>query len=178
MFGSLKKNISNYVLQKQGKHLVRSKELKTLENSSTAGILFKLTNNSSDFDTYLEFMHYLTSRNIRVFAIAYYEGKNIPAMYLNSKEINLLSFHNINWHFKPTAPFIKAFIETEYDLLLDLSTEECLPLEHISQLSRAKFKVGINNSSKNFTDLMIDVKDNTSPTYFIEQIKHFLTILK
>ncbi|MCB0410113.1 MAG: hypothetical protein KDD29_07825, partial [Flavobacteriales bacterium] len=79
----------------------------------------------------------------------------------------------------PTGTDVTNFIEKPFSILIDLNTEDCFPLEYISTLSKAKFKVGANGNYRDEEcDLTIDISQNKSLDYLIIQIKHYLKMIQ
>jgi hypothetical protein len=64
-----------------------------------------------------------------------------------------------------------------FDILIDLSTEEVFPLKWVVSLSKAKFRVGNLSYPDNPNDLIINIKPNEDLSYLISQIKHYLNLI-
>ncbi|MCD8528766.1 MAG: hypothetical protein LRY27_02035 [Chitinophagales bacterium] len=79
----------------------------------------------------------------------------------------------------PDSDRIQKFENTSFDMLIVALTEECLPIEYIAAASKAKFKVGTFNQHKTiYYDLMVDTNQNKDLKYLLEQIHHFIKVLK
>jgi hypothetical protein len=63
--------------------------------------------------------------------------------------------------------------------LIDLNINNDFPLEYISTLSVATFKVGATGSYRDEEfDLTINIGENQSTKYLVTQIKHYLSMIK
>ncbi|TSA49937.1 MAG: hypothetical protein D4R43_03060 [Sphingobacteriales bacterium] len=73
---------------------------------------------------------------------------------------------------------VDEFIDRKFDILINVSIKENLPLEYIAALSQASYRVGLYDPNKLYcNDLMIDLKGNKTLQKYIDQVKHYLHIL-
>ncbi len=117
----------------------------------------------------------LKTQNKKTDILAYIEkerpGEAISVDYFSGKDINLFYF--------PKQAKALELMNTKYDLLINLCTEECLPLEYISALSKASFRTGRYLPDKTYCyDLMIETSGNKSAEYLAGQTEHFLKMIK
>jgi hypothetical protein len=92
-------------------------------------------------------------------------------------ETNCLTPKGLNWLGFPKRGMTDIFIETEFDLLFNITTEQCYPLEVISALSAASFKTGYDVNHKGFYDLDIDVSSQPDSLFLAEQQLLYLSKL-
>ncbi|PKP36017.1 MAG: hypothetical protein CVT98_09585 [Bacteroidetes bacterium HGW-Bacteroidetes-15] len=176
MFTKLKSKIGHSRLSKQLKSLQRNKMVYNLDSARRIGIVF-IASSDLVFEQAIGFMNFLKEKNLDVKLIAYYPGKEIPQQFLLRKNINVFTKKDLNWYYKPLATFADEFIQSEFDILIDLSMQEAFPLKWISSLSRAKFKVGNLSYFGNPYDLVINIKPEEKLDYLISQIKHYLHLI-
>lgn len=75
---------------------------------------------------------------------------NLPDFkILHRKSVNKLSF--------PSPVFMRELEETEFDLLIDLTTKEILPLQYLALFAKAACKAGIKKNEINLYDFVVDV---------------------
>lgn len=160
-------------IEKQVKTINRNKMVYNLTTARSVGIVF-FANNLNQIELVSDFMDYFKEKTIGVKAIGFYPQKEIPANFLNTKQIDFFCKRNLNWYQKPITPIVDVFASTEYDILIDLNFEEFLPLRWISSISRAKFKVGASNYFQNPFDLIVSVDKSKGQTYLMEQILKIL----
>ncbi|MCL2328974.1 MAG: hypothetical protein FWC39_10760 [Bacteroidetes bacterium] len=84
---------------------------------------------------------------------------------------------DFTWYGTAKSETLEKFINTPFDMLIDLSVEQNFPLEYIVQLSKASFKIGRLNQSLLY-DFMIDIKNEKNIDYLIQQISVYLPSLK
>lgn len=173
---NIKIAIGNRILKKKLRHFSRVREGHNLETAKTAGIIFTPTDQIS-FEQIKHFLSYLSGYKLQIYVLGYVDAKVIPESFLFWKGINLFSRKELSWVRIPQTPLITDFIEKPFDILLDLSLEDYFPVEYISRLSKAKFKVGRFTSVHNSFDLMFDIENNKSLEVYLEQIKNYLNLI-
>ena len=114
----------------------------------------------------------------KIMALSYFSGKILPA-YLQAKlSFDFFTKKELNWHQRPSGTVVNNFVNEEYDILIDLSPPESLPLRFILVQSKARFKVGMmSDENQPYYDFLIDIGENQTPERFIEQVNHYLKIL-
>jgi len=125
-----------------------------------------------------DFYKYLKSLNIDTWSLGFAEDESVIKAYSYQIGMNHFTKKRLNWFNKPTSSSAEQFIEKEFDLLVDLTIEKFFPLEYILGASKAKFKLGRFYEENNYYDLMIDIDKNKDLEFFIEQIKHYLSLIK
>jgi len=120
---------------------------------------------------------FLKSNNVTVTALGYYPGKTIPDKFLLHSNINFFSNNDLNWYYKPKNTSLNKFINQKIDLFFDLSINNYFPVDFVSLLSNASFKVGMEKKDNVDFDLMINIDKNKTIPYLIEQIKHYLMLI-
>jgi len=66
------------------------------------------------------------------------------------------------------------FMEFEYDLLFLISLTPCFPLEAITALTKAHFKIGPAFGQVDYLDLSIDTGDNKNSLYLVKQQIYYI----
>lgn len=158
------------------KNSTRNKHLHNFETANSAGILFDASDTES-FKYIKEFSKFLKSNNIRTYLLGYIESKEVPDEMVLWDDCDIVSINDIDWLLRPKSPAALDFINSEYNILFDLSLKHNFTMCYISKLSSADFKVGRYTDEDNDFDLMIDVNKNPRVDYFIEQIKNYISIL-
>lgn len=90
---------------------------------------------------------------------------------------NVLSPKDIDWLGFPKPGPADEFINTEFDLLLNIALEQNFVLDYITALSRAKFKIGWSPVESNFFDLNIAIGENPDALFLAKQQIFYLTQL-
>lgn len=155
--------------------LVRNRKAFNLETARYVGILYRL----EDENTYKiieEFLKTLAEYNLKTKVACITDLKIIPHYFIPKLSQDILTVKDINWKFQPIKPFIKDFLEEEFDILIDLSLNEHLPLLYLSANSKANMKIGkYDETHQIYFDLMIDLPSDASLEYFIKQVIFYLS---
>ena len=165
-------------LKKERKSLKRNIKAFSIENATTIGIVYNATNRN-DEDVVKKFVQYLKEERKDVLSIGYIDSKDSSDIV--KAHLNYVYFDNrdLSKRLIPTGIDVNNFINKSYSIIIDLNINECFPIEYITSLSQAKFKVGAKGSYRDdVCDLLIDVDQNKKLEYFIIQVKHYLNMIK
>ncbi len=79
----------------------------------------------------------------------------------------------------PDSLEIKNFVSESFDILINLNEGNCFPLNYITAMSKAKFRIG-RYSKKNLSnfDMLIEAGNSTSLSNFIKEVDKYLRIIK
>lgn len=176
ILSNLKRRVFLSKLGKQCKGLARQKEVHNLVTARTVGVLC-YAESAADFELAMQFVSFITGKNLQACLVVYVPSKVVPESYLLRKNANIFSIKELNWYQKPIIQFVDEFIAMDYDILVDLSRVETLPLRWIATLSRANFKVGRLNYLGCPSDLTISLKSTDTMEYYISQIKYYLNLI-
>ena len=87
--------------------------------------------------------------------------KHIPGWLVKKLDSGYFCKSDLNWYGKPQKE-VQAFIDCEFDILLDLELEPILPLKHVLVQSKAKMKVVAAQPEWDIMDYDFQVvRDNT-----------------
>lgn len=114
----------------------------------------------------------------KILALGYSNEKAMPG-YLHAK-LNFDAFcqKDLNWYRIPHGNTVSNFIAEEYEVLIDLTLEDHLPIQYVVARSRARFKVGrFSESNKRFHDMMIDMAGARSLPQLITQVDRYLLMI-
>jgi hypothetical protein len=164
-------------LRRESSRVRRVRKVINLARASSIGVLYYLP----DEPTYRKISKYvkkLQDSGIKVKALGYVHSKRLTGQFLPKLSYDFLYPAGLNWQFKPVAQAAKDFIDEEFDILLDLSVEDYIPLLYITGVSRARFKAGLKSDRRSrYLDLMIDLGEKDGLDELIEQVDHYLTII-
>ncbi len=175
MFKSIRKRIGRSIIVRKTRNRKREKNIYGFEEAKLIGVLFK-TQNINEFNLIKDFLLYLRKFDCQVVALCYIDSKKIPDYYLLKKGFNFFTKNDLSFFYIPKSQLIEDFINQKFDILLDLSIDELIPIEYIVDLSRAKFKIGKLKKNNHLYDLMIDVSKNNTIESLIENMKYYIPI--
>jgi hypothetical protein len=148
-----------------------------LESARTATILYYLPDEATYKKVEL-ILSRLNELNLKTRVVCYTDLKIIPHYFIPKITQDIITAKDVNWRFQPQKPFVKEFIDTEFDILIDLSLSDYLPLLYCSALSKAGLKVGrYNEDHQSFYDLMIHAGQDETIDSFADQVIHYLSMI-
>jgi hypothetical protein len=93
----------------------------------------------------------------------------VPTVFFTDKDLN--------WYGKPKFKDVDNFIETPFDLLINLASNDTWAIKFSTLLSRAKFKVGKLEDNSDVYDFMVDNSNNLSTDNLHKLILDYLKII-
>jgi hypothetical protein len=174
-----------YFLQKKLSTVHRNRKLVSINAAASVGILFELT----DEPTYSSVQKYLQKfqeKKVRVKALGYASNKLVTNQFLPVLTFDFFRENQVNWMGLPNAKCAQDFIETEFDICINIASEKIFPLHCVAGLSRARLKVGPfsqeltglgENDLTNIYDILMRTEVNHDQIGFLETIHEYLTIL-
>lgn len=141
------------------------------------GIVF----NYSDSDFIEEFKKSPEFSGKDVSFISYENEKNRKTDYRNTTtKNNFLIFNksSLNWYGKPDDKIVGHFIDTDYDILIDMNQSDCLPLKYIVASSKASFKVGRRQTLlSDIYDIILDLGSSHTIRDYSKQVFVYLNMI-
>ena len=103
--------------------------------------------------------------------------KQIQSLILPQRRI--LSAADFHWWGTPKQEILTDLDRREYDLMIDLTQQTCVPLHYIALRARASFKTGrVLPLTNGIYDFMINMPDeDRSQATLFNQIIHYLMII-
>jgi hypothetical protein len=146
-----------------------------LDSARTVALLYYLPDEDT-YKTMETILAKLYELNLKVRVVAYANQKFNPHYFIPKISQDIITAKDVNWRYQPQKAFVKEFIETEYDILIDLSLDDHLPLLYCAALSQAGLKVGrFQEDHQLFYDLMIHTGADESIDSFATQVIHYLS---
>lgn len=174
----IQEKIGRFQLKKEQKQLKRNVKAFSIEKASTIGVLYNATNRN-DAEAVKKFIQYLKEERKDVLSLGFIDTKESSELISPTLNYTFFDQNDLSKSLVPTGNDVEGFINKSFSILIDLNTQDCFPLEYISNLSHAKFKVGAKGSYRNnVCDLIIDIDDNPKLKFLIIQVKHYLKMIK
>ena len=146
-----------------------------LESARTVALLYYLPDEAT-FKTAETIVSRLNSMNLKVRVVCYTEQKTIPHYFVPKINQDIITVKDVNWRLQPVKPFVKDFLNTEYDILIDLSLDDHPPLRYCAAMSKANLKVGrMQEGHQLIYDLMIQAGPGETIDSFLNQVIHYLS---
>lgn len=168
-------NFGKYILKRRLKKLSRKVVTHNLNSAKTALILYH-ANDPINQDIVKHFARSLKEELIQVHTLGYISnlGKKqaLPEENQGYEFFNQMMLSRLRI---PEPTFIKKHIAKNYHLLIDLNVEGHFPLQYISSLSKAEFKVG---KSGDYRDEVCDLTLDLQTKNIEELTKQIITYLE
>lgn len=162
-----------YFLKKELKAHHVERKATSLDKANEIGILF----DASDPDKVAAINHFadgLKRDKKRIVMLGFY---NTPKNAINFN-FSYFNQKNLNWILEPHGNTVEEFIAKKFDILINAYFSENLPLEYVSALSQASFRIGSFTKEKTYAyDFMVDMKDERDLQLLMKQYRHYLEML-
>lgn len=164
---------------KELKKIKVKREVVSFDEAGKIGLLYDATD-EKDYEMVKTYV-----KNIRanfkkdILAMGYVDKKELPQSQFAQYGLDFFTKRDINFKMVPTNPIVQNFINEKFDILINLNSGKCFPLRYISALSHARFRVGryLRNATDSY-DMMVQIKGEPTIKTVIEEIEHFLKLLK
>lgn len=175
---NIQEKLGRLRLKKEQKKLKRNVKAFNIENASSVAVIYNATNRT-DADMVKKFVQYLKEERKEVLSLGFINSKESSDLVTPQLNYNYFDRTNLSKSMIPKGNDVENFIKKPFSILIDLNIDECFPIEYITSLSRAKFKVAASgNYRNNNCDLTIDISENKKLEYLIIQVKHYLKMIK
>jgi len=132
-----------------------------------------------DFACLSRFNQKMHERNIEVKILGYFPGKNLPNQYTAIRYLTCIRKGEINFFYHPVSSETNNFISNRFDILIDINFEKLVPLQYVSSISDARFKIGLFESEtiNNPFDMMMEIKNPVDVENYLNQVIHYLEMI-
>lgn len=141
----------------------------SLEKALSVGFLFDGTQ-SEDRELVLGYAKKLKANGKKVKLLSFFDNdlksENFTFAHFNKKQLD--------WALRPKLKTVEDFMQQPFDLLINLSKKNILPLEYVAANSKARFRVGPSTEHTYCYDLMIEHTEKQSLKFFIQQVEQYL----
>lgn len=175
----------NYFLNKGITSLKRNKKLVNIYSAASIGILFELTDESVYY-AIQKYFQKLQEKKIKVKALGFTSNKLVTNQFLPVLSFDFFDNKQMNWFYIPKATCVQDFINSDFDICINIAAENVFPLKYIAGLSKARLKVGAYskdmpgkkyNELAGIYDIMMLAEENHDQIAFLDNIHEYLTIL-
>jgi hypothetical protein len=178
LFREIRLKTGNSILSKKLEKVRRKVFYSNISRIKTIGILWDALK-PEDFSSLSRFHQQMNERGINVNILGYYPGKELPNQYTALRYFSCFRKQEINFFYIPVSSETERFINTMFDILIDVNFEKAFPLYYISSLSKASFKVGLFDTEADSStfDLMIELKKPVRVEEYLSNVVHYLEMI-
>ena len=144
----------------------------SMQNAKKVGVLF-VVNSEKDLDVIRTILKRINSENVQTFALGYIPTKKPGDFYLSQKAFNFFSDKDLDFFLRPNSTEAIEFMQTPFDMLIDMGTVDFYPMQYLLYKSKAKFKIGWFGDKQPF-DLMLSIDSKKGIEYYFEQVMFYL----
>ena len=168
------KYIAAYQIKKIAS-LPRNKEFIKFSEAKSVGLVFDASD-KEEFEVIKKFIQQIKEFTKGIHAIGFVDDKITPSYSYIKTDIDLFNKKELKNLYQSQSPYIKTFMETERDILIDANISNKLPLRYIAAASKAKCKVGQHTSGNELMhDVLLNVGSNNGLEFFLQQAIKYLT---
>jgi len=171
MISLIKRHLFNRSLKKHKSF--REKKIVSLEQVRSMGIICQITDENSYKEMY-DLFSKLHSPKRTVWLMGYINESKVPYFCLQQLTADYFSRKQLNWYGKPDFIQLHDFIDKDFDILIDFSRNDLLPLQYILSASKAKLLVGSNNYAREYYDIFIQDEREMNWMRFLKIIHDYL----
>ncbi len=150
------------------KSVRRTKKFVNLDSARTAGIIWT----EYDHPVFESLVKVLEQKQISWTDLCFSDDKTIE------KAVNRISKKDFSPQGLPQSAVVEDFVNTEFDLFIDISLSSSIYAQAVRLLSRASCKAGWSDATPDFFDFRIDVSKRPEPAFLVEQLTHYLSEIK
>lgn len=148
-----------------------------LPEATTIGILYEWAPSGENSEIF-RFAEQLRQMGKKVSTLGYYNGRKLPENFTPTRISHIIVPKHLNWYKKAMHDTAAGFRDNDYDILIDLSGQDCLPLKYIVTSCKSRFRISeAGDSNTPVFDLMIKRDHSLPMSAFTDHIIHYLTIL-
>jgi len=178
LFKNTRLKIGKAILNKKVARANRRVFYSNISQVKTIGIVWDASK-TQDFSCLSRFYQKMHERNIEVKILGYFPGKELPDQYTAIRYLTCIRRMELNIFYQPVSMDTNNFIGHRYEVLIDINFNNLFPLQYISSLSNAGFKVGLLKSEvKNSPfDLMMEITRPIDLENYLDQIIIYLEMI-
>jgi hypothetical protein len=174
---NIRQTAGAYFFRKELEKITRNRKIMNIDDAKTIGLVY----DASDEATYgvvSNFVRFFQDNQKTVKALGFVNYSRLPHYCFPKLSYDYFTKKELNWYFKPNAARVNDFINEEFDIMIDLCMHDCFPLNYISGVSKAKFKVGrYGEKHSAIYDFMLNVDHNISMEDYFKEIIRYLSII-
>lgn len=175
---NIQEKLGRVKLKKEKRKLSRKVKAFNIDKASSIGVLYNATNRS-EAEIVKKFIQHLKEERKEVISLGFIDSKDASNMVTPILNYHFFDRSHLSKIMTPNHNDVSNFINNPFSILIDLNINESFPLEYISTLSKAKFKVGALGSYRDENcDMVIDIEKNRNVDFLIIQVRHYLNMIK
>jgi hypothetical protein len=179
LFKNIRLKIGSAILSKKAARTRREVRYSGFQDIKSIGIVWDASK-PSEFASLSRFHQKMQDLKIEVKIFGYFPGNNLPDQYTAIRYLTCIRRDELNKFYLPDTPETNSFINTRFDILIDINFDKLFSLNYVTALSRARLKVGLyeKESAINSFDLMMELTKAVDIDSYFTHIIHYLEMIK
>jgi hypothetical protein len=171
-------NFGNSVLARKTSRFTRKPYYRNFSDVRNIGIVWDASK-TQEFPVLSRFHQKMHDRNIDVTIIGYYPEKELPNQLTAIRFLTCIRKNEVNFVYHPVSAETDKFINTRFNILIDINFDKIFPLTCVTVLSKAGFKVGLLDTKNNndIFDLMMELKKPVNVEEYLIQVIFYLEMI-
>jgi hypothetical protein len=176
---NIKDAIGNYLLKGMSiKKERKARVMPSFSSISEIGIVYDAGTPLQE-DQVNQIAQLLRKEGKKVFTLGYINAKHLPEKHKFNMSSGYYWRETLTKYNLPDKQKLSSFLNTEFDLLMNLFFEKELPLQAIAALSKSKFSMGANiKGALPYNDFLIDTGEEREITNLGMQMIHYLNVIQ
>jgi hypothetical protein len=169
--------VGNMIFMQRLNHPQKKRRVVSFAASRKIGMLYDATL-ENDYETMKQYVKTIRAEHKEVVALGYVDGKDLSRNQFAQLGLDFFTKKDLNWNMIPHSLEVKNFINEPFDILINFNDGNCFPLNYISAMSRAHFRIGrYSKKNLNHFDFLIEAGNSTSLQQFIKEADRYLRII-
>ena len=152
--------LDRYKFRKESERYIqqqtRDRHFVTYKSAKTVMLLFQSDVNEENV-AIKALMKQLVADGKKVVAWGFVDKKEVVSPILS--DLRILNKKNVDFFQRPQQAFMRELEGMRFDLLLDISVKEILPLRYLGLYANAYFKAGTRSSDPQIYDFVLDIQN-------------------
>ncbi len=179
LFKEYRLKIGKVLLAKKVARIKRGVSYSGFNKVKSIGIVWDASK-PAEFNNLSRFYQKMQEMKIEVKILGYFPGNNLPDQFTAIRYFRCIKKDDIDSFYQPDSSETTTFINSSFDILIDINFDNHFPLKYVTSLSKASFKVGLYEpqSHDSASDMMIELKKPVDIDEYLNQIIRYLEMIK
>ena len=176
---AIRAKLGHMQFMKELKKVRFKREVVGFDQANKIGLLYDATD-EKDYEIVKSYVKTVRSTYKKdILAMGFVDKKTLPTAQFAQYGLDFFTRKDLNFKMIPVNPIVQNFINEKFDILINLNSGKCFPLQYIAAMSHARFRVGryVRTATDSY-DMMVQIKGEPAIKVVIDEIEHFLKQLK
>lgn len=155
------------------------REVVSFDSAARIGLLYDATD-ERDYEVVKAYVkHIRTAFKKDILALGYVDKKVLPPGQFAQYGLDFFTRKDLDFKMIPKDPIVQNFINEKFDILVNFDSGKCFPLQYISAMSHARFRIGrYVHRNLSCYDMLVQIAGDPPMKTVIEEIQVFLHQLR